>query len=126
MFFRMSILWISSLIAENTMPSLITTTSTPVVSLEKVKEHLRLEADDVSQDSYLMGLIGAADEFFARSCWIDGDYVPETLPPLLSQGILLLVGHYFENREAATDRTITTIPIAIQSIVELFSKRSIL
>lgn len=43
------------------------------------------------------------------------------VPPLLVQGIKLLVGHYFENREAATDRRIDTVPLAVESIVNMFA-----
>jgi len=42
------------------------------------------------------------------------------VPPLLKQAVLLMVGHMFENREAAIDRRIDTVPLAVESIVRLF------
>jgi uncharacterized phiE125 gp8 family phage protein len=44
-----------------------------------------------------------------------------TLPPILRQGILLLAAYFHEHREAATDRTITELPLAIRSIIEMHS-----
>jgi uncharacterized phiE125 gp8 family phage protein len=43
------------------------------------------------------------------------------LPPLLRQGVLLLAAYFYEHREAATDRTITELPLAIRSIIEMHS-----
>jgi hypothetical protein len=39
------------------------------------------------------------------------------VPVILQQCILLLVGHYFENREGAIDRRIDTIPLGVCSIL---------
>lgn len=40
-----------------------------------------------------------------------------SVPNLLKQCVLLMVGHWFENREAAIDRRIDTVPLAVESIV---------
>lgn len=42
-----------------------------------------------------------------------------TVPFLLRQAIKFLIAHYFENREAATDKTTTEVPLAVQSIVDM-------
>lgn len=39
------------------------------------------------------------------------------VPTILRQGILLLVGHYYENREGAIDRRIDCIPLGVESIL---------
>lgn len=41
------------------------------------------------------------------------------LPFMLRQAILLLVGHWHEHREAAIDRRIDEVPIALRSIIDL-------
>lgn len=40
-----------------------------------------------------------------------------TLPPTLRQATLLMLSHWHENREAATDRRIDTIPLAVESLL---------
>jgi uncharacterized phiE125 gp8 family phage protein len=44
-------------------------------------------------------------------------YSAGEVPTLLKQGVLLLVGHWHEHREAAIDRRIDTVPLALESIV---------
>jgi len=39
------------------------------------------------------------------------------VPQILKQCVLLMTGHFFENREAAIDRRIDTIPLAVESII---------
>jgi uncharacterized phage protein (predicted DNA packaging) len=84
------------------------------VSLNDAKAHLRLDSAD---DDALVGrLLIAAAQFFENETNLiltDGSDVPQ----LLQQGILLMLGHLYENREAATDRTISEVPLAIQRIV---------
>jgi hypothetical protein len=41
----------------------------------------------------------------------------DTVPMILQELIQLLVGHYYENREGAIDRTISVVPMAVQSII---------
>lgn len=43
----------------------------------------------------------------------------DAIPQLLKQAVLLMLGHYYENREAAIDRRVDTVPLAVQSIVNL-------
>ena len=46
---------------------------------------------------------------------------PDAVPSNLRHVILLQVGHWFENREAATDRTITEVPLTLRSILAMNS-----
>lgn len=41
------------------------------------------------------------------------------VPELLKQAIKFMAGHYYENREGAIDRTISTVPLAVESIVNM-------
>jgi uncharacterized phiE125 gp8 family phage protein len=45
----------------------------------------------------------------------EDDPVPQTL----LQCIRLLVGHWYENREGATDRRIDTVPMAVESLIQM-------
>lgn len=42
------------------------------------------------------------------------------VPPLLKQCVKFLVGHYYENREGAIDRTISEVPMAVASIIDMY------
>ncbi|MEM6560035.1 MAG: head-tail connector protein [Planctomycetota bacterium] len=54
----------------------------------------------------------------ANSVRVDFTAGPETLPFLLRQAVLLMTGHFFEFREAAGDRRVTTVPLAVESICD--------
>jgi len=41
----------------------------------------------------------------------------ENVPQNVKQAILLLIGHWFENREASTDKPLSTIPLAVDSLL---------
>lgn len=44
-------------------------------------------------------------------------YDTNAVPPTLLHAVRMLVGHYFENREAAIDRRIDTVPLAVESLL---------
>ena len=44
-------------------------------------------------------------------------HAADAVPPTLLHAIKMLVGHYFENREAAIDRRIDTVPLAVESLL---------
>ena len=93
------------------MPS---NTPTSPVSLADAKSHLRIDSDH--DDALVERLLIAAAQYIGNEIHrdlTDGSDVPQ----LLKQAVLLVVGHLYENREAATDRTITEVPMAVQRIV---------
>ena len=51
--------------------------------------------------------------------YVAGDGDAAAVRRMDKQAILLLVGHWYENREAATERLIRDIPLAVESIVRL-------
>ncbi|HEV2294088.1 MAG TPA: head-tail connector protein [Tepidisphaeraceae bacterium] len=93
-------------------------TTSPVI-LAEAKAHLRIDHadDDATLSSYLV----AATEWFQNETRLNFAEMDE-VPQLLKQGILLLAGHWYESREAATDRRITAIPFAIESIVWQYAR----
>lgn len=44
-------------------------------------------------------------------------YAADTIPPTLLHAVKMLVGHFYENREAAIDRRIDTVPLAVESLL---------
>ena len=47
-------------------------------------------------------------------------YAEGEVPQALIQAVLLLVGHFWSNREAATDRPVTEVPMAVESLCGQF------
>lgn len=81
-----------------------------MIDLDLVKQHLRMEVDDDSEDVYLQHLVDSAIESFcvlnnrtliAASAALP-DPVGNTLKitKAIEQGALLLIGHWYANRES--------------------------
>lgn len=98
-----------------------------MIDLERVKLHLRVDGDE--EDTLIGGYIEAAKSHVAMHC--DRELV-ESAPvepaqmgttPDVEQAILLLVGHWFANREAVVVGTIaTTMPMAVERLL-MYRKR---
>ncbi len=83
---------------------------TDLLELTLIKQHIRTDRDD--EDDYLKVLAGASVEAFqdfTNRTLVDGDTLPEDLVddevPMnltIQQGLLLLIGHWYENREMVT------------------------
>ena len=76
------------------------------------KAHLRI--DETDEDSVIAGLIDAASDHL-QSIGVDVSSTP--LPPAIAQAILLLVGHYYENREATIDRPMHALPLGVARLI---------
>ena len=92
------------------------------VTLEQVKTHLRLSLTEISEDSYLMLLVQAARRSVEN--YIDRKIV--AVPPgieaddlrVAGQAILLLVGAWYENREAVGGGNATAeMPMAVNYLL---------
>lgn len=75
-----------------------------MLTLEEIKDHLRLDPADASQDDYLERLNLAATDHIQQYLnrpvpWLDeaGAVVP--VPESIKQAALLMIGDLFENRE---------------------------
>lgn len=93
-----------------------------MLDLACVKLHLRLDGDD--EDRTITGYIEAAKAHVAMHCdrvLVEADPVePDEmgLTPDVEQAILLLVGHWYANREAVAVGTIATVmPIAVERLL---------
>lgn len=93
-----------------------------MLDLARVKLHLRLDGDE--EDSIVIGYIEAAKAHVAMHCdrvLVEADPAgPEEmgLTPDVEQAILLLVGHWYANREAVVTGTISTaVPLAVDRLL---------
>lgn len=78
-------------------------------SLEKAKEYLRIDGD---QDDELLGLlINAAKEYMSNSG------VKEQESDLYQLGIMMLVTHWYENREPVSVTLPHALTMGLQSVI---------
>lgn len=83
-----------------------------VVTLGEVKEHVRV--DHFDDDGLLNGYIDAAVDYLARiGCHVDDD----PLPIVIKQAALLLVGHWYTNREAVESAASFELPLGFNALV---------
>lgn len=98
-----------------------------MIDLARVKSHLRVDGDE--EDSLIDGYIEAAKSHVAMHC--DRELVEAApvepdqmgITPDVEQAILLLVGHWFANREGVALGTISTVvPLAVERLL-MYRKR---
>ncbi|HGY9633653.1 TPA: head-tail connector protein [Pseudomonas putida] len=96
-----------------------------MIDLATVKAHLRVDGDE--EDSLIQGYIDAAISTFElwtnRRLIAEGEALPDPagnaliITKAIRQGALLLIGHWYANREAVTTGTIATeLPLATNAL----------
>ncbi|WP_079229409.1 head-tail connector protein [Pseudomonas putida] len=96
-----------------------------MIDLDLVKVHLKVDGDD--EDTLIQGYTDAAISSFElwtnRSLVAEGDPLPDPVGNALAitkairQGALLLIGHWYANREAVATGTIATeLPLATNAL----------
>lgn len=99
-----------------------------MLDLERVKLHLRVDGDD--EDANILGYVAAAKAHVAMHCDRVLVEVGEVVEPEqmgltadVEQAILLLVGHWYANREAvATGVSVAEVPLAVDRLL-MYRKR---
>lgn len=93
-----------------------------MIDLARVKLHLRVDGDE--EDSLITGYLEAAKSHVEMHCdrqLVEGTPAgPEQMgfTPDVEQAVLLLVGHWYANREAVVTGTISTaVPLAVDRIL---------
>lgn len=98
-----------------------------MLDLETVKKHVRSDefADD---DEYLQTLTEAAEEHIANVTNRSINELTEmssdgvSLPKPIQQAVLLLVGHWYNQREAVAGTQMTEAPHTLQALVKPYVK----
>lgn len=96
-----------------------------VVSLELFKKHVR--ADDFDgDDEYLQHLIDAAEQSVVEATNRDmADLVERgggEFPLPLTHAIMLLAGHWYNQREAVSAGQMAEVPYTLQALVKPYRK----
>jgi uncharacterized phage protein (predicted DNA packaging) len=90
-----------------------------IVALDDVKAHLRVSFD--SDDSYIESLIDAAEDY-VQSIGVAIDSPPQ---PAVMHAVNLLVGHFYSNREAATEAPPKAIAFGVDTLLAPYREISL-
>ena len=83
-----------------------------VVTVDEARAHLRIDHDE--EDAYLVGLIAKAQAVAEDYCRVSfSDDAPE--PVRLA--VLLMVSHYYENRDNSDKQVYVTMRIAFENLL---------
>lgn len=94
--------------------------------LELLKKHVR--ADDFSGDDvYLAQLLNAAEEYVVMATNRTTEELlvmggGEALPASLQQAVLLIAGHWYNQREAVSGVQMAEVPYTLQALVKPYRK----
>jgi len=98
-----------------------------IVKLELLKKHVR--ADDFSDDDdYLMHLLEAAEEYVCTATnrtsaeLLALGSTGDSLPASLQQAVLLIAGHWYNQREAVSGVQMAEVPYTLQALVKPYRK----
>ena len=91
-----------------------------ILSVDEVKQHLRIEEND--EDEYLESLIRQAQataEDFCRVSFepLEGDGDERSVPEPVRLAVLLMVSHYYENRDNPERAVYGTMRIAFENLL---------
>jgi hypothetical protein len=85
----------------------------PVVTLEEIKAHLRI--DVAAEDAYLTALEKAARLHTAAV--LRRDSIDPTVGENVKQAMLLLIAHWYRNRESIGPDSLVELPLAFRALL---------
>lgn len=95
------------------------------ITIDKVKKHLNIDADFLDDDNYITSLIEVAENVVERHIGYKlSDKVEANdgcLPKGIEHAMLLLIGHFYNTREAVTFGTGTELPLGYNYLLDLFT-----
>lgn len=96
-----------------------------LVDLELLKRHVR--ADDFSDDdAYLQHLLDSAEEYLTlatnRSIAELVDMGGGSLPYSLTHAVLLIAGHWYNQREGVASVQMTEVPYTLQALIKPYRR----
>lgn len=93
------------------------------VDIALLKQHVR--ADDFSaDDTYLAHLLEAAEAYVCNATNRTSDELVEggKLPATLQQAVLMIAGHWYNQREAVSSVQMSEVPYTLQALIKPYRK----
>ena len=95
------------------------------VDIALLKMHVR--ADDFSDDdAYLQHLLDAAEQYVCEATNRTSEELAELgggkLPVTLQQAVLLIAGHWYNQREAVSGVQMAEVPYTLQALIKPYRK----
>lgn len=96
------------------------------IGLDMAKDQVSVEQDFTGHDALLTRLIAAAEQWSVNflniesldELVVDENASPKEIPEVVKSAILMMVGHWFENREAINvGNIVTEIPYGVESML---------
>ncbi len=91
-----------------------------MVTLEEAKHHMRVTFPD--DDAGIILMIDAAVDHLQS---IDVDMSVDPLPPAIHHAVLLLVAHFFDNRQVMTESGDRVMPYGVSRLIAPYRKVSL-
>lgn len=85
-----------------------------MVTLVEAKQHLRVESSFTEDDLEIEAIINAATDHLTS---IGVEMSADPLPPAIHHAVLLLVGHFFGNKEATNSEQIRFTPLGVDRLI---------
>ena len=83
-----------------------------ILTVEEAKAHLRIQHEE--EDAYLASLLLQAQAVAEDYCRVTFD---ETAPQAVRLAVLLMVSHYYENRDNPDKQVYVTMPMAFENLL---------
>lgn len=94
------------------------------VDIALLKQHVR--ADDFSEDdAYLTHLLEAAETYVCSATNRTSDELVQSdgkLPATLQQAVLMIAGHWYNQREAVSGVQMAEVPYTLQALIKPYRK----
>lgn len=96
------------------------------VDLELLKKHVRAD-DFADDDEYLAHLLDAAEQYVCTATNRDAAELlemggGEKLPAMIQQAVLLIAGHWYNQREAVSGVQMAEVPYTLQALIKPYRK----
>lgn len=95
------------------------------VDLELLKKHVRAD-DFADDDDYLAHLLDAAEQYVCTATNREAAELLEMgggkLPTMLRQAVLLIAGHWYNQREAVSGVQMAEVPYTLQALIKPYRK----
>lgn len=93
------------------------------VDLELAKNHLNVEQGFTDDDRYITQLIEVAEAVVSKDLCKNLEDLQDdngVIPAPISQCVLLMVGHAYENREPVAYAQVNEVPLSYRHIIDLY------